>query len=143
MDPVRPKVGVGVLVFKDGKILLGKRINTHGAGDFAGPGGHLEFGETFEECAIRETREEAGIEIKNLRVVSLANLLFWEDKHYVDIGVVADWESGEPSVMEPDKCEGWNWYDPANLPTEAFPTEKIYLDALRSGVLYAGTHTTQ
>ena len=45
----RPKVGVGVMVFKDGKILLAKRKGSHGAGEYAFPGGHLEFGESFEQ----------------------------------------------------------------------------------------------
>lgn len=60
-------VGVGVMIFdKDGMILLGKRKGSHGAGEYSFPGGHLEYGESFEECAKREVMEECGIEIKNL-----------------------------------------------------------------------------
>jgi 8-oxo-dGTP diphosphatase len=135
-----PKVGVGVLIFKDGKILLGARKSSHGAGEFAGPGGHLEFGETFEECAMRETREETGIEITNLRVICLSNLLMWEGKHYVDIGIVADWKSGEPQLCEPEKCDGWDWYDSEKLPPTAFKNVGLYLAALKSGHVYSGTH---
>lgn len=47
-----PKVGVCVFIIKDDKILLGKRKNSHGGLTWAPPGGHLEFGETPEECAM-------------------------------------------------------------------------------------------
>ena len=51
------RVGIGVMIFKDGKVLLGKRKGSHGEGDWAFPGGHLDYMEGFEECARRETRE--------------------------------------------------------------------------------------
>src|SRR4051812_31673361 len=95
---LRPKVGIGVLIFKEGKILLGKRKNSNGLGEgeYAGTGGHLEQLETFEDCAKRETLEEAGIEIENVRFLCLVNVREYAPKHYVDIGLVADWKSGEP-----------------------------------------------
>ena len=104
------KVGVGVLIFKDGKILLGKRLGAHGAGEYAGPGGHLEYMESIEECAKRETLEETGIVIGNVRFLCLSNLKQYAPKHYIDIGVVADWVSGDPKVIEPEKVESWDWY---------------------------------
>ena len=61
MEDKRPKVGVGVFVFKDGKILLGKRKNAHGAGTWSFPGGHIELFEELYECAYRELREETGL----------------------------------------------------------------------------------
>lgn len=106
----RPRVGVGVMIFKNGKILLHKRRGSHGEGEHSFPGGHLEYMESFEECARRETKEEAGIEIKNIRFQYLANVKEYTPKHYVHVGLVADWLSGEPKVMEPeesDPIEGW------------------------------------
>ena len=50
----RPYVGLGVLVLRDDKVLIGQRLNSLGAGEYALPGGHLEFGEELEECAARE-----------------------------------------------------------------------------------------
>jgi 8-oxo-dGTP diphosphatase len=99
----RPKVGITVIIFKEGKILLGNRKNAHGNGEYGGTGGHLEYMESFEECARRETKEEAGIEIENIKFLGLVNLKTYAPKHYVDIGFTADWKSGEPRVMEPDK----------------------------------------
>ena len=49
----RPRVGLGVFVKKEGKVLVGERKGSHGAGTWALPGGHLEGGESFEECCKR------------------------------------------------------------------------------------------
>lgn len=132
MDKKFPKVGIGVLVFKDGKVLLGKRKGSHGAGEYSGTGGHLEYGESLEECAKRETLEEAGINIKNLKFFCLSNIKEYS-KHYVDIGFTAEWESGEPQVLEPEKLESWGWYDLDHLPKPLFDANKRYLHALQTG----------
>ena len=47
------RVGVGVVIMRNGKILLGERIGSHGANTWATPGGHLEVGESIEACAAR------------------------------------------------------------------------------------------
>lgn len=127
------KVGIGVLVFKGSKVLLAKRKGSHGAGEYAFPGGHLEFGESFVNCARRECREEAGIEIKNIKFLRLLNLKKYAGKHYVDIGLVAQWKSGKPRVLEPQKATEWNWYDFNKLPKPMFQTINSYFDALKSG----------
>ena len=127
------RVGIGVMVVKDGKVLLGKRKNAHGAGQYAFPGGHLEYMESFEDCARRETREEAGIELGRVSFLRLMNLKDYAPKHYVDIGLVAEWKSGAPQVMEPHKLESWDWYDMDNLPQPLFSTLPTYIEALRTG----------
>ncbi len=132
----KPKVGVGVMILRDGKVLLGRRKGSHGSGDYAFTGGHLEYMESFEECAKRETREEAGIEIKNVRFNCISNITSHKPKHYVHIGVVADWASGEPKVMEPDKREDWGWYDLDNLPTPLFDFCIFEIEAYKTGQRY-------
>lgn len=130
------RVGLGVMVMKDGKFLLGKRKGSHGGGQYSFPGGHLEYMESIEDCARREVREEAGIEIKNIRFVRLLNLKDYAPKHYIDIGTIADWESGEPTVMEPDKCEGWGWYTEQELPKPHFSGLESYFEALKGGKIF-------
>ncbi len=121
MDIKRPKVGVGVIVIKEGKILLGKRKNAHGEGSWSFPGGHLEFNESWEVCAERETIEETGLSIKNIRFGSVTNDIFeTEVKHYITIFMLADYNSGEERVMEPDKCEEWRWFEWHQLPQPLF-----------------------
>ncbi|MFH1078200.1 MAG: NUDIX hydrolase [Patescibacteria group bacterium] len=117
----RPKIGVGVIVRRDGKILLGKRIGAHGSGSWSFPGGHLEFGESVEACAEREVAEETGLRVKDLRPVTFTNDVYEEeDKHYVTLFVVADHAEGEPRIMEPDRCEAWEWFAWDALPSPLF-----------------------
>jgi 8-oxo-dGTP diphosphatase len=99
----RPLVGLGLMLLKDGKVLLGKRKSALGNGEYSGLGGHLEALESFEESLLREVAEEGGpdLKLKNLRFLCVSNLTKYAPKHYVDIGMIADWESGEPQVMEP------------------------------------------
>ena len=127
------KVGIGVLIFKDGKILLGKRKDAHGADEYEAPVGILDYMESFEECARRETMEETGLEIDNIRFLDLQNLKAYAPEHYVDIGLIADWKNGEPKVLEPDKCDGWAWYDTNNIPRPLFDALRADIDALKTG----------
>jgi 8-oxo-dGTP diphosphatase len=113
-------VGIGVVIIRDNTILLGKRKNKHGQGTWCEPGGHLELGESWEECAIRETMEETGIKIKNIRFGAVTNDIFSEEKQYITICMVANYDSGEPAIMEPDKFTAWDWFDWDNLPSPLF-----------------------
>jgi len=113
MENEKPKVGVGVgvLILKDGKVLLGKRKGDLGQETWGLPGGHLEFGEEIEDCAKREVLEEAGIQVKNIRLGPTTNDIFKEvQKHYITLFVLADYASGEVSIMEPDKMSEWGWF---------------------------------
>jgi 8-oxo-dGTP diphosphatase len=127
------RVGIGVLIFKDGRLLLGRRKDFHGAGEYEVPGGELDYMESFESCARREVREETGLEIDNIRFLDLQNLKAYAPKHYVDIGLVADWKSGEPKALEPEVCDGWSWYEMNDLPKPLFEALKADIDALKTG----------
>jgi len=117
----KPKVGVGVIIIKDNKVLLGKRKGSHGEGSWCFPGGHLEFNESLENCAKRETLEETGIEIKNIRVETITNDIFKEEgTHYITIFMLCEHYSGEVKVMEPEKCEKWDWFEWNNFPEPLF-----------------------
>ncbi len=117
-----PRVGVGVAVIRKGKILLGKRKGSHGAGTWQFPGGHLEFGESVEACAVREVWEESGLRIKHIRKAGYTDDFFeTEQKHYITVYVISDHHAGEAEVKEPDKCEKWEWFSPDHLPDPKFP----------------------
>jgi 8-oxo-dGTP diphosphatase len=129
----RPRVGIGVLVMKNGLLLLGRRQGSHGAGEYAYPGGHLEHLETIAECAAREVMEETGMQIGPVRFLRVMNSRRYAPKHYVDIAVAAEWASGEPAVREPDKVEGWAWYALGALPSPLFAFVPSALEALATG----------
>lgn len=125
-----PRVGVGVFVVKEGKILLGQRINSHGSGTWSIPGGHLEFFEDFETCAKREVLEETGLRIKDVSFVAVTNDLFAkEEKHYITIFLKSKYVSGVPLVLEPDKCLKWEWVDFDDLPSPLFIPLKNFVEA--------------
>jgi len=117
----RPKVGVGVCVLREGKILLGRRKGAHGAGNWSFAGGHLEFGESVEECAKRELNEETGLIAQSMRLGPWVNNII-EGKHYVTLFVFVNQFIGEPLLLEPEKCEGWHWFDSNQLPAPLFPS---------------------
>jgi len=121
MSSVTPKVRVGVGAFvlessnestDNPRFLIGKRLNAHGAGSYALPGGHLEFGETPEECAARELLEETGLKVTNVRFLTATNdFMPADNKHYITLFTVCVRENSSdvPEVLEPDKCEAWEW----------------------------------
>jgi len=126
-------VGVGVMLMKEGKILLGRRhadpekadSELHGEGTWTMPGGKLEYGESFEQGAKRETYEETGLQLDNIQVICVSNDKN-EHAHFVTIGLFSDKFDGEPKVMEPDEIVEWKWFSLDDLPSPIyFPSAKI------------------
>jgi len=118
----RPMIGVAAIIKKEGKVLIGKRKSKHACGFWGFPGGHLEYGETFEQTAIRETLEETGLNISNPAFWWLENVVFPEEKkHYLTIFMVSDWKKGKPKVIEPTKCVEWIWAPWDELPQPIMP----------------------
>ncbi|WP_240616104.1 nucleotide triphosphate diphosphatase NUDT15 [Photobacterium aquimaris] len=123
MSAVTPMVGIGIIIInQQGQILIGKRKNSH-APYYSIPGGHMELGETFSQCAIREVEEETGLTIDEPQVIAVTNNLatYHESgKHYISVALLATKFSGELTLKEPDKCEGWLWVDPTQVPSPQF-----------------------
>jgi 8-oxo-dGTP diphosphatase len=114
-------VGVGVIIIKDSKVLVGKRLSNHGFGTWSFPGGHMEPFEELFDTAIRETYEEAGIRICDLRKLTFTvDIHEAEHKHYVTLFVVSKWKSGNPAVKETDKITSWQWVGYDNIPNPLF-----------------------
>jgi 8-oxo-dGTP diphosphatase len=133
MDGKKVGVGFGVMLLKDGKVLLGKRhedpekasSELNGAGKWTMPGGKLHFSESFEEGAIREVKEETGIMLKNADVICINNDVI-ETAHFVTIGIISEEFRGEAKVMEPDEITEWKWFSLHQLPSPMyFPSIKI------------------
>lgn len=136
MSGQQARVGVGLFIVKENKVLLGERRGSHGAAEYGGPGGHLEYGETAEQAAYRELAEECGITVKNLRLLCVSDLLKYMPKHYLDLGFAAEWASGEPEVREPHKLVSWGWYDIDALPNNLFGCVENYREAYKTGKHY-------
>lgn len=116
-----PRVGIGTFVFRKGRFLMGRRLGAHGEGTWSVPGGHPEFGETFEQAARREVFEETALRVANVRFGAVTNDVFLEERrHYVTVWMLADHAGGEPTITEPDKYDRQGWYDFSCLPQPLF-----------------------
>ena len=86
--PVRPHVGVGVLLVRDNRLLLIKRKYNPDAGYWSIPGGHLDLGEQVEVAAEREALEETGFKVKVAKLAGIIDKIMYDDEgkieyHYV------------------------------------------------------------
>ncbi|MDO8563814.1 MAG: NUDIX domain-containing protein [Nanoarchaeota archaeon] len=143
LEEKRPKVGVGVMIFREGKVLLGRRhdnpINAgsklNGAGTWTMPGGGLEFGESFEMAAKREVKEETGIDIENIKLISI-NEDMNDNAHFVTLGFYSDKFKGEAKIMEPDQIVEWNWFNLHNLPNPLYLPSKKLLNNFNQNKFY-------
>ena len=127
------RVGIGVMIMQDGKILLGKRhedpekadSELNGMNTWTMPGGKMDFGETFEEAASREVFEETNIKLKKIEVFCVNNERI-DSAHFVTVGIFSNDFEGEAQIMEPDEIIEWRWFGLDELPSPMyFPSKKV------------------
>ena len=123
-----PVIGVGVLVWRDKQLLLGKRIAKGQQSCWQFPGGHLENGESVIDCARREVVEETSLKIKAPRHLGFTdNTFVIGSRQYITLLVTSDYGSGRAETLEPDKCELWQWFDYRQLPEPLFEPITAFL----------------
>ena len=126
-------VTVHILFPKDGKVLLLRRANTgYEDGNYSVVAGHIEGGETIIQAAIREIKEEAGVDVSvdDLYVVGVMHRK--EDDERIDFFlVVEDWQ-GDLINAEPDKCDDIQWFPIDNLPDNTIPYVRFGIEITRS-----------
>ena len=114
-------MGVACIVTRADRVLLIRRQRSHGAGTWSTPGGHLDFGETPAECAIRETEEETGIRVARVEFVAVTNDLFTADgKHYITLWMRGEAAAGAASVRDSAEVAEVGWFATDALPTPLF-----------------------
>jgi 8-oxo-dGTP diphosphatase len=126
-------VGVNVFAIRDGKLLLGKRKNVFGSGEWGLPGGHLESKEGAEEAAARELFEETGMKAEKFIFANIINDTK-EDGARLQIGYEARAISGDPLLKEADRCEEWRWFDLNELPENLFSGHRLQIETYRKGL---------
>ena len=134
-EQIRPGIGVGVIFVREGRVFLAKRQGSHGEETWASAGGHLEMGETLEECARREAMEEVGVNVGEMRFLCVSNIIAY-GKHYVDVEFVGDIGAQEPHLAEPEAFSEFGWFPLEDLPQPLFIAVRYALESYRSGDFY-------
>ncbi len=108
-----PRVGIGCIPIHQGRVLL---VRNH-RGFWSSPGGHLDFGESPVDAAIRETYEEAGVRVRDVEFVALTNdVIEATGKHYVTIWFRAIADEPETTIIDTAEIAEARWCDPQSLP---------------------------
>jgi ADP-ribose pyrophosphatase YjhB (NUDIX family) len=102
--PRQPIVGVGVVIIRDGKILLERRKNEPGRGQWSIPGGLVELGESSKETAVREVKEETGLEVESPTLIDVVDNVTQDINgevkyHFVILDYFAKLKGGELKAM--------------------------------------------
>jgi len=116
--PGIPQVGVGCIIVSGDRLLM---VRNH-RGFWSTPGGHLDFGESPEACAIRETMEETGIRITKVDFVAVTNEVMADSgRHYVTIWMRAGADECTPVISDPAEISQAGWFAPDELPKPQAP----------------------
>lgn len=129
------KIGCEIFVVNQNKILLGKRKNCYGAGDWGLPGGHLEYNEKLIEAASRELKEEVGINDPDLKLFCIVDDI-GESDHYVHATFLLENFEGDIHLCEPEKCEEWRFFEKNKLPANIFSPHIKILEAFLTNKQY-------
>lgn len=117
----RPSVGVGAILRHGDEILLVRRSSGHGPQTWSTPGGHLDYGETPEECGRRETLEETGLVAGPLELVGVTNDVFPEiERHFLTLWMAGHVKSRDASVRAAEEIDQVLWTGSQGMPTPLF-----------------------
>ncbi|MDG2522690.1 NUDIX domain-containing protein [Caulobacter segnis] len=129
-----PRVGCGVVLLKDGAILLIQRLRQPEAGSWSLPGGKVDWGEPTPVAAAREVAEELGVVAQDLKLLCVVDLIDQGDgDHWISPVYLADSFTGEPALMEPHKHAAFGWFPLGDLPAPLASSAAVAAQALKTG----------
>jgi mutator protein MutT len=113
--PLRPILAVGTIVVRNGSVLLARRGKPPSQGKWSVPGGAVDVGESLEDAARREIREECGIEVELMDTIEVIQRITRDDTqrvrfHYVIVDYLARWTGGEPRPSA--EASDVHWFRP-------------------------------
>ncbi|MBX4996565.1 NUDIX domain-containing protein [Rhizobium lentis] len=129
-----PGLGVGLVILRDDRILLYKRVNAPEAGHWNIVGGKVDHMEPAETAARREAEEETGLTIGRIERIGMTEQIIDADRqHWISILYLARDIKGEPQLTEPDKLSDFGWFPLTELPTPLSVFTKAAIAALPAG----------
>lgn len=140
---MKPGLGVGVMILKDDKVLLGLRnpnkekasSELNGQGTWTMPGGKVEYMEKLADAAKRELEEETSLIANDLKLICISDDMT-DTAHYVTAGFLVNEYSGEIKTMEPETILEWKWFDINNLPDNMYKPSKKVIEKYLEGIIY-------
>lgn len=132
-----------VFLKKGNRYLFSRRFQTgYEDGKWSLPAGHVEEGETFTQCMIREAKEEIGVDIAEgdlqvAHVLQRDSHTEKETRYRMELFFVCEKWTGEPKILEPNKCDGLDWIDPSALPDTVLPYICHVAEMIEKGVMYS------
>lgn len=127
----KPSLTCDGLVLRDGKVLLVKRGREPFQGTYALPGGFVEYGESAEDCVVREVREETGLDTEVLRLVGAYSEMGRDPRgHFVTLLYLLREKGGSPQGG--DDAESAAFFAISELPELAFDHRRMIEDGLRA-----------
>lgn len=140
---MKPGLGVGLMIIKENKILLGLRnpdkvkasSELQGQGIWTMPGGKVEFMETLADAAKRELEEETNLKATKLELLCISDDMT-DTAHYVTVGFIAKEYTGEIKTMEPETILEWKWFDLNKLPSNLYKPSQKCIEKYKKGIIY-------
>ena len=140
---MKPGVGVGVMILKDNKVLLGLRnpdkikgdSEIKGEGTWTMPGGKVEFMEKLVDAAKRELEEETSLVATKLDLLCISDDMT-DTAHYVTVGFIVSEYEGEVKTMEPETIMEWKWFDIDDLPVNIYKPSLKCIEKYKQGIVY-------
>lgn len=140
---MKPGVGVGVMIIKENKILLGLRSpdkikassELQGQGTWTMPGGKVELMEKLVDAAKRELEEETSLKATKLDFLCISDDMT-DTAHYVTVGFIARNYTGEVKAMEPETILEWRWFDLNDLPNNLYKPSQKCIEKYKEGIIY-------
>ena len=129
---MKPGLGVGVMVLKEGKILLGLRNPDK---EKASSELQVEFMEKLVAAAKRELEEETSLKTTKLDLLCISDDMT-DTAHYVTVGFIVREYTGEVKTMEPETILEWKWFDLNDLPTNLYNPSKKCIEKYKEGIIY-------
>ena len=137
MERLKLRVAAYCFLIKEDTILLSRRFSTGWRdGDYSVPAGHLEEGEGVMDTLVREVQEETGVELR-VEDVELAHVMHRKPVQYIDFFFVTRRWSGEPAIMEKDKCDDMRWFSLHDLPEHMVPSVRSAIEQYQKGIPFS------